>query len=160
MDRTNIFAAHDDKTIAGWFDYDKATRWDDRDYNNNGSRGTGRGDGVVRTAGGKWLSLRWTIWQGEEWTHVYITDDEARDWLIASNEDAAVEEYFGELASEEDRRPGRPEIGGPVQVRFPESQLARIDAYAKAQGTQGISRAEAIRQLTEVALLDLESTKS
>ena len=143
MDRTNILAAHDDRTVVGWFDYQRAGRWDDRDYNGNGSRGTGRGAGVVLTAGGKWLGLQWTSWQDEEWTHVYITPDEARDWLIASHEDQVVEEHFGEIPDEEDRRPGRPQIGIPVQVRLGD-ELARVDAYAAANG---IKRAEAIRRL-------------
>jgi len=155
MDRTNIFAAHDDRRITGWFDWDAIKgRWSDRDHNNNGSGGRGRGEEVILTAGGKWVMNHWTAWQGESSTRVYMTADAARDWLLRNEEDSAVEEYFGELAEEEDRRPGRPEIGDPVQVRFHSSQLARIDAYA---GSAGIKRAEAIRQLAEIALLDAES---
>lgn len=149
MDRTNILAEHAPAAkVVGWFDYDKAARWDDRDFNGNGSHGTGRGTGVVLTAGGKWLSLHWTSWQGEEWTHVYIGDDEARDWLIANHEDAAVAEHFGELAEEEDRRPGRPEIGGRITTALG-GELAKVDAYAELHE---ITRAEAVRRLISEGL--------
>src|SRR5712664_2695568 len=115
MDRTSIFAAHDDRTVAGWFDYSKARAWQDRDYNGNGSHGPGRGEGVVLTAGGKRVGQRWTSWQNEDYTHAYITAAEARDWLIANGEDVAVTDLFGELPEEEDRRPGRPAIGEAVR---------------------------------------------
>lgn len=150
MDRTNIFADHDDHRIIGWFDWDAIKgRWSDRDHNGNGSRGTGRGEEVILTAGGKWVMNHWTAWQGESSTRVYITPDEAREWLIANNEDAAAEEHFGDIPDEEDRRPGgRPEIGGRVTTALGD-RLEEIDAYAAARG---LSRAEAIRRLVSAGL--------
>jgi hypothetical protein len=148
MDRTNIFAAHDDHRVTGWFDYEQARAWQDRDHNGNGSLGRGRGTGIVLTASGKWVGQRWTSWQGEEYTHVYITPDEAREWLIANGCDEAVKGHFGELAEEEDRRPGRPEIGDPVGVRLGDL-LGAVDAYA---AQHGVKRAEAIRQLVSAGL--------
>jgi hypothetical protein len=150
MDRTNIFAAHDDKRIIGWFDWDAIKgRWSDRDYNNNGSHGTGRGEEVILTAGGKWVMNHWTAWQGESSTRVYMTADDARDWLLRNNEDNAVEEHFGELAGEEDRRPGRPEIGGRITTAIGDDLLGAVDAYAQSRG---IKRADAVRQLVSAGL--------
>lgn len=135
--------------LAGWFDWDKAARWSDADCNGNGSGGAGRGQAVMLTAGGRWVLENWTRWQDENSRYEYITADEARDWLLRNNEDAAVAAHFGEIAEEEDRRGGRPEIGGAVHIRFGEDLLAKVDAYAKAHE---ISRPEAVRSLLEDAL--------
>ncbi len=149
MDRTNIFADHDDRRIVGWFDWDAIKgRWSDRDYNGNGSHGTGRGEEVILTAGGKWVMNHWTAWQGESSTRAYMMAGDARDWLLRNNEDTAVEAHFGEIPGEEDRREGRPEIGGLVQVRLGD-ELERVDGYAQAHG---IKRAEAIRRLLGAGL--------
>jgi hypothetical protein len=134
--------------LAGWFNYAQAARWSDADYNGDGSGGAGRGEAVMLTAGGKWVLERWTRWQGERDTYEYISDETARDWLLRNGEDAAVREHFAELAEEEDRRPGRPGIGGAVHVRLGEL-VGRVDAYAAANG---LSRAEAVRKLVEAGL--------
>jgi hypothetical protein len=149
MNRTNIFAAHDDRRITGWFDWTAVKgRWSDRDHNGNGSHGTGRGEEVILTAGGKWVMSHWTIWQGETSTHVYVSADAARDWLLRNDEDTAVEEHFGEIPDEEDRRPGRPEIGDPVGVRLGDL-LSAVDTYATHHG---VKRADAIRRLVSAGL--------
>jgi Ribbon-helix-helix protein, copG family len=136
--------------LLGWFESAKAVFWSDRDHNGNGSGGTGRGQTVWRTAQGKWVLEHWSAWQDEESTYAYITPDEARDWLLRNDEDVAVRDHFGEVAEEEDRRPGRPAIGGEAgNVRLGEERLAEVDAYAKAQN---LSRAEAVRRLVDEAL--------
>lgn len=135
--------------LAGWFDWHKAARWSDADYNGDGSGGVGRGQAVILTSGGKWVLERWSRWQNESDRYEYITADEARDWLLRNNEDAAVAECFGEIAEEEDRRPGRPEIGGRISTAIGDELLANVDAYAKARE---VTRAEAIRSLLEDAL--------
>ena len=132
--------------FLGWFDWHKAQRWTDRDHNNNGSGGVGRGQSVLRTAGGKWVLEHWTIWQDEESTYHYISDDEARDWLLAHDLDAVVGVHWGPVAEEEDRRPGRPEIGGNVHVRLGDDLLARVNRWAEGQG---LGQAEAIRLLVK-----------
>lgn len=150
MDRTNIFASHDGHAITGWFDYDAApAEWSDLDRDGNGSRGTGRGTGIILTAGGKWVSSHLTIWAGEEATFTYVTPEQAREWLIANGEDDAVARHFGELAAEEDRRPGRPEIGGRYTMTYGDGLLADVDAYADGHG---IARAEAVRRLVSAGL--------
>lgn len=153
MNRVNIIASVDDPQdvtgIIGWFDHDKIQgRWTDRDHNGNGSRGTGRGTAVILTSGGKWVHEDWTSWQGEATVCTYTTPEQARDWLLRNDEDAAVEEHFGEIPGEEDRREGRPEIGGLVQVRLGDL-LGAVDAYAQAHR---VKRADAVRQLVSAGL--------
>lgn len=46
---------------------------------------------------------------------------------------------------------GRPEIGTPINVRLGDDLLAEVDEYA---AELGVSRAEAIRQLVRVAMID------
>lgn len=134
--------------LAGWFDWDKAARWSDADYNGNGSGGTGRGQAVILTAQGKWVLENWTRWQSESDRYEYISGGDAREWLLRNNEDEAVDQHFGEISEEEDRRGGRPEIGAPVHVRLGDL-LGKVDEYA---GAQGVSRAEAVRRLVETGL--------
>jgi hypothetical protein len=151
MGRINIYAPpsydnpedYDKPELLGWFESAKAAHWTDRDHNGNGSGGTGRGQAVYRTAGGKWVLEHWTAWQGETATHQYISDATARDWLLHNGEDEAVKIIFGDIAEEEDRRPGRPEVGNVINVRLGEL-LGRVDEFA---ADSRISRAEAVRQL-------------
>lgn len=44
---------------------------------------------------------------------------------------------------------GRPEVGKPINVRLGDDLLARVDAYAAAEG---IKRAEAVRRLVQRGL--------
>lgn len=46
---------------------------------------------------------------------------------------------------------GRPEIGTPVNVRLGDDLLAEVDEYAVSLG---LSRAETIRQLVRVAMIE------
>ena len=91
--------------------------------------------------------LNWSQWQGRPETYRFITDAEAQTWLLKNENDEAAERFFGEI--EDERGPGRPEIGPVIQVRLPEELLERVDALA---GQTGASRAETIRQLLERAL--------
>ena len=154
MDRVNVYSYPDEddyvtgRRLVGHFDLDKAERWTDSDYNGNGSGGVGRGTAVIRTSQGRWVLQRWTNWQNETSQHEYITDSEARDWLLRNHEDDAVKKYFGEIPEEEDRRPGRPSIGGYVHVPLGDL-VGQVDTYASETGQ---SRAEAIRTLLTEAL--------
>lgn len=155
MSRVNIYSypVEDDyngeRTIVGWFDPSKASQWSDADYNGNGSGGVGRGQTLCHTAGGKWVLAHWTRWQNESDRYEYVTDDQAREWLIANDEDEAVALFFGKLAEEEDRRPGRPAVGEPVNIRLGDDLLAMVDDYASKRQ---ISRAEAMRRLIQDAV--------
>jgi metal-responsive CopG/Arc/MetJ family transcriptional regulator len=44
---------------------------------------------------------------------------------------------------------GRPEVGAPINVRLGDELLAEVDAFA---ASEGIKRAEAIRQLVQRGL--------
>lgn len=101
---------------------------------------------LYRTPGGRWVLNHWSQWQGSRETYRFITDDQARDWLLRNESDAIVEKWFGALA--EESGPGRPEIGGAVHVRLGE-ELARVDAWADEQK---IKRAEAVRRLVSAGL--------
>jgi hypothetical protein len=131
-----------DGSYDGRFNYAKASRWSDEDYNGNGSGGTGRGQAVLLTAGDRWVLENWTRWQGETSTYQWITPEKAREWLLLNSYDDAAEELLGPQPEEEDKRPGRPGIGTPVQVRLGDT-LPLVDQYAQEDG---VSRAEWVRR--------------
>lgn len=155
MNRINVYdypAGWDEDasvTLAGWFDMEKAQKWSDADSNGDGSGGTGRGQAIVRTAQGRWVLCNWTRYQGDANTYQYTTAEDAREWLLREGYDDAVTEHFGEIPEEEDRRGGRPAIGGEVNVRLGDDLLAMIDDHATQRG---ISRAEALRRLAQDAV--------
>lgn len=152
MTRINVYqypAPDDYKTSrerVGSFDYSKAEKWSDRDHNGNGSGGTGAGQAVLRTAKGKWVLENWTLWQGQEDRYEYLTEDEAREWLLCNNFDEAVKEHFGDIEEEEDRRPGRPPVGKGGTLRLGDERAARADTRA---AQEGITRAELIRRAVD-----------
>lgn len=138
--------------VAGWFDIDKATAYEEDtewDGNNRISKATGsQWDHQIlyRTAKGRWVLHCWSQYQGSTPSYEFVTDEVAREWLIAQNEDGAVREHFGEL--EEERGPGRPEVGGAVHLRLGDL-LPVLDTYAAGMA---LNRAEAARKLLAQAL--------
>lgn len=151
MARVNIFDEH--RQLEGWFDdskaerFEEATRWDG---NNHISIATGSQwdhEQLYRTVGGRWVLHRWSQWQGRPETYRFLTDKEAETWLLANEEDEAVERFFGVI--EDERGPGRPEIGPEVYTRLPQEVIEQLDAAAKVAD---VSRAEIIRRLLERAL--------
>jgi hypothetical protein len=166
MERINI-TEYDEfdgsSRLVGWFDLDKATRFsEDTDWDGSNYISVNTGDQfehqtVYRTAQGRWVLRRWSQWQGrlDQWS--YLTDGDAREWLIRNREDEAAAKYFGEV--EEERGPGRPAIGSPVQIRFEDDQLIAIDAYA---ASSSIKRAEAVRRLVaaQLSLLSLQAAQN
>lgn len=105
------------------------------------TRDQNRGQGLYRTAQGRWVLRTWSNWQGETDTYNYTTDDDARDWLIFNDYEAEAKQYFG--AVEDERGPGRPEVGGAALIRLGDL-LSEVDAWASHEG---ISRSEAVRRL-------------
>jgi hypothetical protein len=146
MSRINVYSWPDEDDylakpeLLGWFDSAKADRWTDRDYNGNGSGGTGRGQAVYRTAQGRWVLSNWSNWQGEANSYTFIEPEQAQEWLLRNDCDDAVAEHFGEI--EEERGPGRPKVGEQVCFTVPAGDLALIDNMAK-QGGKG--RSEVLR---------------
>jgi hypothetical protein len=138
-----------DGTLDGWFDPDKAERFDsDRrwDGHNRVSVITGSAwvdEWLYRTRRGRWVLNRDSSrYNSGPFSYEFVDDNAARDWLLRSegNDDAAGR-FFGDIP--EESGPGRPEIGGAIHVRLGEL-LADLDAYAQAEKC---SRAEAVRRL-------------
>jgi hypothetical protein len=162
MGRVNIIA--EDGTLAGHFHPDKAEmfsdgkRWDGSNMIGECSGSQWVDEYLYRTAGGKWvLNTDSTRYMSGPDEFGYVTAGQARDWLLRSKDnDEAIEKYFGDIPDEEDRRPGRPEIGEPVQVRLGDL-LPPVDAYAQAHG---IKRAEAIRRLVTTGLAAATASSS
>lgn len=139
--------------VVGWFDvakatdYHEATMWDG---NNNISNVTGsqwEHELLYRTAKGRWVLHSWSQYtSGNPPAYHFVEADTARQWLIAQEHDEAVTEHFGEL--EDERGPGRPEVGGPIHVRLGDL-VPKLDAWAIERC---ISRAEAVRQIVSARL--------
>ena len=86
----------------------------------------------------------WSRWQGHPDTHRFLTDDQARDWLLRNEtDDAEIERVTGEVV-ESERGPGQPRIGTPIKVTLPDEHIEALDALV-ASGVAS-SRSDAIRQ--------------
>lgn len=146
---------HTGETVTGWFDpasstlYRAAREWNGR---NRASVITGdeyADEYLYRTRGGRWVLNRDTTrYDGGGDRYEYVSDAEARDWLVRSqdNEDALAQ-WFGPV--EEERGPGRPVVGDQVNIAFPGELLAAVDAAARAAG---VSRSEWVRRAAQAAL--------
>jgi hypothetical protein len=115
---------------------------------------------LFHTAEGRWVhKVAWHIGDRGQWVddeadarpgpapmYRFLTDADALAWLTKNNYADRIETYLGELPDE--KGPGRPEIGGRIQVRLG-PLLPEIDAYASKRSC---SRAEAVRQLVMAGL--------
>lgn len=135
------------RTLAGWYDADKATSYDEDtrwDGNNHISLATGTQWGherLDRTAGGRWAIYSWSQWQGVSPSARFVTAEQAKEWMIRNDYSAeAITEATG-IDMEDERGPGRPEIGPPIQVRLPADLLGALDTQRG-----DLSRAEAVRR--------------
>jgi hypothetical protein len=70
------------------------------------------------------------------------------DWLLRNGHSKAAKKRFG--PAEDERGPGCREIGGAVHACLGDL-LARVEAYAASQ-IDGMSRAEAVRELVQLGL--------
>lgn len=151
MARVNIF--NEFRELVGWFDskkaerFEEATEWDGSNHISIATGSQWDHEALYRTVGGRWVLHRWSQWQGRPETYRFLTDQEAQTWLLANDEDEAVERFFGEI--EEERGPGRPEIGPEIGVRLPQAMLDRIDGLVERGVT---TRAEVVRRLIGIAL--------
>jgi hypothetical protein len=165
MSRVNVYAKTDlsdydgygfKPELLGWFDPAKAERFDqDTQWDGNNVVGVLTGSQWVdeylyRTSGDRWVRNHdATRYCNGPDTYEFLTDEQAKDWLLRSgNHDDVIERFFGEV--EEEKGPGRPGIGGPVHVRLGAGNLSRVDAWAEAEG---ISRAEWVRRAVEAAVM-------
>lgn len=154
MSRVNVTAQYlDGSSYTGWFDPEKAgcfpesIYWDGNNRRGKMSHLQAGSQCLYRTAGGRWVCHHdgHREFNGPVY-YEFITDEQAREWLIENGDDEAVTQYFGELP--EESGPGRPEIGGKVLLRLGE-MLPRVDEWAAAKD---VSRAEAVRRLLSAAM--------
>ena len=144
---------HSPRCTAGYFTEESATYWhgakdvfDGANRADVNTRDQNRGQGLYRTAQGRWVLRTWSNWQGETDTYSYVSNDDARDWLIFNDYDDDAQRYFGEI--DEERGPGRPEVGNAVHVRLGDL-LPAVDAFASQHQC---SRADAVRTLVTAGL--------
>ena len=125
-----------------YFDADGQLCWADLSKAEAYAGGTRwNGETLYRTAGGRWLLNRDDAYR-------YLTDDEARDWLIRTEEhEDAIERHFG--TPEEERGPGRPAIGAQVKIAIDPEMLAAVDVAA---GSAGVTRSEWVRRAIAATL--------
>jgi hypothetical protein len=154
MRRINIYRSDNEgKNLIGWFDADQAqefredTRWNGHNRVSVHTADQFTHQSLYRTAAGRWVIEQWSQWDGAETTHRFVPDERAREWLLVNGSDDVVERYFGEI--EEERGPGRPEIGKAINWRPGDDLLPRIDAEADRRGK---SRADTLRELVKQAL--------
>jgi len=159
--RINIYISPDEDgfdakaELAGWFDPRSAVVFgQDKRWDGNNMVGVITGsqwidEYLYRTKGGRWVRCNdATRYHNGSCTYEFVTDAQAKDWLLRSEcNDEAVAKYFGEI--EEERGPGRPEVGPAIHVRLGDDLLGQLDAYASERG---LNRAEAVRVLLGEAL--------
>jgi hypothetical protein len=164
--RTNVYryphAYNEPGELDGWFSPEDCEATvergvlSDKEFAAASRKGSVRGviETLYRTLQQRWVLGR--VWRNTPGhipdayavpaTYEFLTDDQALDWLTRQGYEDRVEQYFGSLPAE--RGPGRPDIGGRVQVRLGDL-LEQVDDYA---GQRGISRAQAIRELVSAGL--------
>lgn len=131
---------------AGWYDRDKADRYEPRERETE----PGRGTELHRTAKGVWVQYWWTVWEGEAGSAAPVSEADATQWLLDQGySNGQVAEITGETIEEERVPPGRPPIGRIVNVRMDEGMITQIEAAAQ---DAGVSRAEWVRRAVTAAL--------
>lgn len=157
MARINVYTTDEDGTrhLDGWFElneteeFKEAKRWNGNNHVGVISGGQVGFQKLHRTKGGRWV-LEFDFRNEFNGSHLwaYLPDAGAKEWLIESEcNDDALEKYFGEV--EEEKGPGRPEIGPAFSLRFPQELIDAVDEQAKSMK---ISRAQLIRMYTEAGL--------
>jgi hypothetical protein len=171
MNRINVYrypagddydAQQDGPILDGWFDLDKATLIDPDTYWNGSNqvnvhtRREHYHQYLYRTSGGRWVLNSTSNWQGVQPTYVFLTDDEARQWLTVNGSDDEIAKYFAPLAEESGPAPtGRPAVGPAINVRLGDDLLATVDARAD---DEGVTRAEMIRRLVAAGIAGQPAT--
>ena len=145
----------------GWFDLDAAehileenSRWDGQVMRGVISGMQINRAQLYRTSGGRWVEnqdSRPEFNGPNEWR--FLTDDEARDWMVKSGGDEAeqaLQKWFPETPDEAGPSlGGRPAVGPKVEVRLDPETLAAVDARASKEG---VKRAEMLRRLIVAGL--------
>jgi len=162
MARVNVYdrSPEGNGDLIGWFERTACTEVieEDTEWDGENRRGVLSGlqvgyEMLLRTARGRWVRYynSRNEYNGPEY-HEFIDDDEARKWLMKNDtmeSEEVLEKYFG--TPEEETGPskgGRPRVGEPISVAFPEHLLVRIDAAAERAG---LSRAAWLRTVAAAA---------
>lgn len=163
MTRINVFS-NDGAARLGWFDLDTAevvqiegTQWDGHNMRGVISGLQTTTAALYRTKGGRWVENVDARREGGTETWRFLTDTQARNWIIASGADDAEDnlaKWFPETPDEEGPAPqgGRPAIGPTINVAYPRDLLDKIEAAAKEAG---MSRAAWLRKVAEDAVSSL-----
>lgn len=164
MQRITIYDTDEfgDRVRLGHFDLDAAEcvleeddTWDGNNMRGNVSRMQINRAHLYHTSGGRWVEHSDhrpefngpNIWR-------FLTDDEAREWMIksgGSEAEEALAKYFPDTPDEvgPGSQGGRPAIGPTINVAYPKDLLDQIDAAAK---TAKVSRAEWLRRIAAAAV--------
>jgi hypothetical protein len=146
----------------GWFDLDAAEHVLEESSRWNGQSMIGVISGMqvnraqlYRTSSGRWVENQDSrpefngpnVWR-------FLTDDQARDWMVKSGgqeAEEALEKWFPDTPDEvgPDPRGGRPAVGPTINVAYPRELLDKIEAAAKKAG---LSRAAWLRKVAEDAV--------
>ncbi|MFF8590001.1 CopG family transcriptional regulator [Streptomyces sp. NPDC015220] len=140
----------------GWFDLDAAehileedSRWDGQNMRGVISGMQINRAQLYRTSSGRWVEnqdARPEFNGPDQWR--FLTDDEAREWMIKSGDreaEEALEKWFPDTPDESGPNlGGRPTVGPKVEVRLAPEVLAKVDARA---AEAGVKRAEMLRRI-------------
>ncbi|AYY13839.1 hypothetical protein EF847_15160 [Actinobacteria bacterium YIM 96077] len=133
--------------LDGWFDSGRAEKYESRvDTDRTLRRGKQRAPQVLyHTEDGAWVR-EMQLGLSMEPHREFISEAAAHDWLTRNGHEGVADDLI-DLPREQG--PGRPEIGGTVQVRLGRPLLPQVDDFARRQDC---SRAEAIRRLITAGL--------
>lgn len=169
MTRINVYDIDEDtreQYLAGWYDDDRLTesikegeRWD-----GNNRRGIVSGlqigrEWLMRTASGRWVVERdaRNDFNGSL-SRDFVTDGQAREWLLRNGSDEIIRKYWGPL---EDEGAGLEQLG--QEIKDLERRLAVRKAEARKLLTQlrvgqggGLGKSEAAGRL-QVSRTTLDS---
>jgi hypothetical protein len=150
--------------VTGWFDdstgerFGEDTRWDGSNHISVNTGSQWDHEELYRTAGGRWVRHEWSQRQGAQDRYAFVSDEQAREWLIVNEEDdETMARLFG-APLEPERGPGRPEIGPSIHLNVPQALLDSIDAVGRVNAEviggewTSMPRAEVIRRLLLRAL--------
>ena len=154
MMRQNVFDEYGD--VVGWFKlnaatrYEEGTRWDGSNHISLATGSQWDHEALYKTKGGQWVKNWWSQYQGtcERWN--YITEEDAKTWMIQNEYECDdIERLFGEKLPEE-TGPGRPAVGKTYSVKIEDAVIERIDQLATERDS---SRSAIIREAINLFLM-------
>jgi len=144
--------ANGGRTMVGWFDIDRAQHFRQSPPSTEDSEVLAAEQRLYRTCLGRWV-LREEKLGGQQSQYRFLSPAQAHDWLSRHGLGTVAARFFARecTSASQSRKPGRPEVGGPVVVRLGPDLLTELDNYAESRN---LSRAGAIRDLIRSALTE------